>query len=285
MSVIYTNAAERAAMRMKINVGRTSQVSNLEEERKALHEDIEIKCFYEGSTTLLIGTQTVTACAGDIVVINPYEFHATVACNTEESRYHLFMISLDYFSGNETEETDLRKRFLIDRTCLRTLFRQEPVLWNLLMEIANELTERNEAYQICIRGLMTQVLAFLLRNGLEKNTGSSVSHEMLRSYQLIEPALRHIRDNYAQVITVDQLATLCQVSKHYFCRVFKTVIGTPAMEYLQNYRLKVADTMLKNTDKTVGQIAGNCGFEDANYFSRCYKKHYGASPNKHRQKE
>ena len=39
------------------------------------------------------------------------------------------------------------------------------------------------------------------------------------------------------------------------------------------------------SDKTVGQIAGNCGFEDTNYFSRCYKKHYGASPNKHRQKK
>ena len=65
----------------------------------ALHEDIEIKCFYEGTATLLIESQTVSVKAGDVVVINPYEFHATVDTGEEKGKYNLFMLPLDYFSG------------------------------------------------------------------------------------------------------------------------------------------------------------------------------------------
>lgn len=63
----------------------------------ALHENVEIKCFYEGTATLLIESQTVRVKAGDVVVINPYEFHATVDTGEEKGKYHLFMLPLDYF--------------------------------------------------------------------------------------------------------------------------------------------------------------------------------------------
>ena len=104
----------------------------------------------------------------------------------------------------------------------------------------------------------------------------------MRAYRLIEPALRYIRDNYSQSISVEELANLCQISKHYFCRVFKTAIGNSAIEYLLAYRMMVSDILLVGTDKSVSQVAASCGFESAQYFCRCYKKHFGTSPGKRR---
>ena len=87
----------------------TSAVDNVEGVRKAIHEAVEIKCFYEGTSTLLLGTQTVTVKAGDVVVINPYEFHATIDRGEEGNtgKYHLFMVPLDFFSGCNLPEMDL----------------------------------------------------------------------------------------------------------------------------------------------------------------------------------
>ena len=45
---------------------------------RVVHEAIEIKCFYEGESTLLIDSKPIKVRAGDVVVINPYELHSTI---------------------------------------------------------------------------------------------------------------------------------------------------------------------------------------------------------------
>ena len=128
-----------------------------------------------------------------------------------------------------------------------------------------------------------EFFAILLRKGLKNSDAALLRSEAFRSYKLIEPALRQIRDNYAENITVEQLSDLCQVSKHYFCRVFKSVTGKTSMEYLRDYRITTADVILTHTEDSIEKIAKSCGFESANYFYRCYKKHYGEPPTKRRK--
>lgn len=117
--------SENAKFNMKISVGRSSAVDNIEAGRKALHESIEIKCFYEGTTTLLIGSQIVTANAGDVVVINPYEFHATIDCGGGGGKYHLFMVPLDFFASNGVDSLKLRMLLLANNKSFKTLFKND----------------------------------------------------------------------------------------------------------------------------------------------------------------
>lgn len=271
---------------IRISAYGSSRVDNVDVVRKALHEDIEIKCFYEGTSTLLVNTQVVHVKAGDVVVINPYEFHATVDRGNENSpgKYHLFMIPLDFFEESGPEALDLRSVCFAQKKCFRTLIENDAQLHSLLMQAAKEHTDKEIAYDVAVHGLLVQIFAILLRRGLQDDPLNMTPAETLRSYRLIEPALRYIRDNYIRNITVEDLAELCQVSKHYFCRVFKTAMGSTAMEYLMAHRLTVADILLNGTEKSITQIAANCGFESANYFGRCYKKHFGQSPSKRRSK-
>ena len=124
--------------------------------------------------------------------------------------------------------------------------------------------------------------ALLLRHGLTQPKSAAPKEKALRSYLVIEPALRCIKNEYARTMTVDELAKLCNVSKHYFCRVFKTITGKSVMEYLRDFRLRVANVLLTNTDRSISDIAASCGFDSSNYFSRCYKGHYGFSPRQSR---
>ena len=283
MAAKYTT---ESATELIIQTRAASAVTNVDAERKALHEAIEIKCFYEGTSTLLIGTQTIPVCAGDIVIINPYEFHATVDRGKEGNlgKYHLFMVPLDYFMGSNIEELDLRAVIFGQEKMLQTLFRQDAQLYNLLIAAAMEHTEQSVAWKARIYALLMEFFALVVRKGYQEQESLSAPNGTLRTYRLIEPALRHMRDHYADSISVDELARHCGVSKHYFCRVFKMATGKTAIEYLQDYRMTVADTMLCNTDKSVGEIAASCGFESANYFGRCYKMAYGFTPSKRRSK-
>lgn len=262
----------------------TSGIDNVETVRKALHEAIEIKYFYEGTATLLIGTNSINVKAGDIVVINPYEFHATVDCGEKKGKYHLFMVPLDFFSSNNASELNLRTLLLAEKNFFKSHINDKRMS-KILLRIVQEKIENNPFCDVAIKGLLMEFFCLLLRSyTLSKEESDSLQKETLRSYKLIEPALRHIRDNYAEAFTVDMLSSLCGLSKHYFCRVFKNVTGKTAMEYLRDYRIKVSDAMLTNTEKSVGEIAELCGFDSVNYYCRCYKSHFGFSPSKRRTK-
>lgn len=250
---------------------------------KVIHEDIELKCFYEGSSTLIVGENKVEVKAGDVVVINPYEFHSTIDSGVEKGKYHLFMVPLDYFSGNREEKLDLRNLFFVQKKVFNTLYENDKELSDILKRAAEEYDRKDAAYQIAIRGILMHFFVVLLRKNRENKEEYNVSAKSIYSYKSIEPALRHIRDNYSFPVTVDELANLCGLSKYYFCHNFKAVMGKSAMEYLRDYRITTADVILTHTEESIEKIAKNCGFESANYFYRCYKKHYGEPPTKRRK--
>jgi len=269
---------------LKIDTGLWSYAGNIESERKALHEEIEIKCFYEGEAVLFIGTKTVSVKAGDIVVINPYEMHTTIDCGTAGSRYHRFMVPLDFFLNNGLGEPDLRTILLANQKRFTTRFSGNTRMRRILMRAAAEYDTKQTAWHLAVQGLITEFFSLLLRDGMVNNETPASSRDALRSYMLIEPALRLIRDSYTTPITVDTLATLCGVSKQYFCRVFKNTVGRTAMDYLRDYRIGVSKALLRNTDKSVTEIAEKSGFESVNYFCRVYKNCVGCSPIAYRRR-
>ena len=144
---------------------RTSVIDKIEDGKCEIHEALEIKCFYEGSSTLLIGNEAIIANAGDIVVINPYEFHATINYSEEKGKYHLIMVDLDFFPALPELGADLRSMFFFEKKVFANLISNSCDLRNLLTTVVTEYLEKKESYKLRIRGLMLEVLAILMRQG------------------------------------------------------------------------------------------------------------------------
>ena len=73
---------------------------NLDDVSKLFHEEIELKLFLEGSSTIMIDNESIVANEGDIVIMNPYQIHFTVISMEEKAKYHLILIGLDFFENN-----------------------------------------------------------------------------------------------------------------------------------------------------------------------------------------
>ena len=263
---------------IKIIPNRASFVANLDTATRAFHEAVEIKYFYEGESTIIIDSKTVHAGVGDVIVVNPYEFHTTIDCGKDNpGKYHLFMIGLDFFEGAIGADTNLRKLFFEKRVHFESKISGNKKLTELLCNAVREY-EKNDSYsRLSLFGLVAEIFAELLRTASSKEK-SAPTEDRLGYYAIIEPALRLIRDGYSDEFSVDMLADACRVSKYHFCRIFKAATGVSAIQYLNAYRLKIADTMLQNTQRSVSEIASLCGFDDVSYFSRIYKKQFNKTP-------
>ena len=98
-------------------------------------------------------------------------------------------------------------------------------------------------------------------------------------------ALRHIYDvtvyinsHYAENLTAADCAALSFMSYSYFSRCFLRVMGKSFKEYLNITRVNHAEKELLSTEKSVTEIAADCGFNNVSYFITVYKKIKGVTP-------
>lgn len=93
----------------------------------------------------------------------------------------------------------------------------------------------------------------------------------------------YIDKNYDQKITLDLLAEQFFINKFYLSRIFKEQYGISVTNYLLQVRITHAKQLLRFSQMSVSEIAQECGMNDANYFSRIFRKIEGTSPGNFRK--
>lgn len=86
----------------------------------------------------------------------------------------------------------------------------------------------------------------------------------------------HIR--YSEPILIDDMMKDIPLSKYYFIRIFKRIMGVTPYNYLIHYRINISKILLRSTDMSVGEIAEKCGFLDTSNFITQFKKYTGQRP-------
>ncbi|MFC4808020.1 helix-turn-helix domain-containing protein [Paenibacillus sp. GCM10023250] len=88
----------------------------------------------------------------------------------------------------------------------------------------------------------------------------------------------YIRSNIDKDIRISELARMMNMSESGLRAAFKKAHGLSPKQYLQQYRMSEAKTMLQLTDKPIQQIAQQVGFPGIHAFSAWFQKETGASP-------
>ncbi|OLP46387.1 AraC family transcriptional regulator [Rhizobium oryziradicis] len=102
-------------------------------------------------------------------------------------------------------------------------------------------------------------------------------------FRTMQKVIDYIANNLDQPLSVAQLATISGLSRAHFSRVFAASEGMPPAEYVLHSRLKRAVKLLtKGPNLSIKEISMMCGFEEQNYFSKVFRRHFGASPTEFR---
>lgn len=94
--------------------------------------------------------------------------------------------------------------------------------------------------------------------------------------QKVEAVIKH--NTYDYLFGVERLAELMMLSTGQLNRKIKAITGQPTVVLIQNVRMKMALELLNQGEKNIAEIAYSVGFENAGYFSKVFKKHFGYSP-------
>ena len=148
----------------------------------------------------------------------------------------------------------------------------------LIHEFVKEFEAKEIGYEMAVKATLYQLLVLLLRNHVQLVLTSKEYDARMRNLVRLNGILEYIENNYGEKITLDQLCSIANISRFYFCRLFKSITGKSLGEYLNQLRINKAEALLKNGEVNITEAAMSCGFDDINYFSRMFKKYKNESP-------
>lgn len=98
-----------------------------------------------------------------------------------------------------------------------------------------------------------------------------------------EQIQNYVRQHYIDGFTSVQVQEACGLSYKYAGTLFKEVTGQTIKEYQCTLRLRKAEQLLKETNKSIAEIAQLTGFSDVFYFSKIFHRKKGCPPGEYRK--
>lgn len=226
---------------------------------KHYHPLYEIYYLEEGICNYLIEDKLMQMLQGDIVFIPKGVIHKT---SYEDIHSRLLVNCSEEYLG----AVNIKSAFVYRNK------KHSREIYDVLKKIEKEYLNTDKFSDGLIMGYMQQLLAIVYRTENEfENTRAQNKYAL--------KALDYLNDNYTSEITLSSLAKKLSVSGEHLSRIFKKETGLGFNEYLSLLRLKKAEALLKlNNNKSVAEIAFQCGFNDSNYFCEKFKSVYGMSP-------
>ena len=175
-----------------------------------------------------------------------------------------------------TVEPQLRGRSRL-RARLRLTPEQLAVALPIVTGLEEELARRGPGYRFMARTHLMHLIGFLSRCYSQHKVGSE------KPLLGLGEVLSYIEQHYDRPVTIADLTRMAAMSESTFMRTFRRVMGCSPIEHLIHVRIARASELLTRTDMRITEIAFACGFNDANYFSRQFRRVTGRSPRQFRR--
>lgn len=156
-----------------------------------------------------------------------------------------------------------------------------PEINNFLSDIIKEHNSP-DSYSACMTKQLFQTLIIKLlrhKNTLPNYHGVAVHSED----SSLTDAMNYIAANFHNNITLDDVANRLHLNASYLSNKFKTINGISFKKYINSIRLNHAEKLLLETNKSITEIALECGYETSNYFGDVFRKVNGVSPSEFRR--
>lgn len=164
-------------------------------------------------------------------------------------------------------------------------------LATLLVEVVDDLEIHNETVDAYINechkdfSIHNYAKNFkTIHQSFEKTCSYIATFRIKSNTALKENVLSYINENYNNHdMSLRYISEEIHVSYNYLSRFFKEQIGISLLEYLHNLRIEKSKELLKNTNKSINEIANELGYSSANSYIRKFRQKLNISPGEYRK--
>lgn len=244
------------------------------------HPEYELTYIIKGNGYRLVGNSYEYYSDGDLILLGSNLPHTWYGKSEDNIQFEAIVIqfSIDFINLF----LNLNESFLIKKmieNSVRGLSFNNENNKDVISKII-DLVDMNGMERIL------KLLSILEELSLKSTTfvASNSFHNIISkdSEMRINKVCLFIQNNFSEKITLKQIAGLIYLSESNFCKFFKKMTGKTFSDYLNSIRITRSCQLLLQTEKSIGVIAFDCGFETMSYFNRVFLKKKGMTPKEFR---
>lgn len=231
------------------------------------HESLELHYILTGESVIYINQSPVIAKEGDLVICNSNELHQGF-CKVAPMESCRLLFSMEDLSP------ELDNRGFV----FQNLVEKDERIKELFIDLCREDAIQELGCKQACKAIVTALVVHLCRNYVTQTLSREDSRRQKKNRERCNRLITFIESNYASPVSNQVLADLVHLSKDRFEHFFRENFGVSALQYIQNYRMKMAKKLIKEGNIPISKVAEMVGFADYNYFGRTFRNHYGCTP-------
>lgn len=240
--------------------------------RQHAHEEYEINYINSGHAIMQIEGCEVSLHQGQCVVIPPHRKHSfhvdsKIGCRLTQLEMSLKMKNQDESFLMKDGEV---KAYYVIKNCEEIA----PLIERIARGFRKENTESNE-FLMKISAIEMMITLNYYINRDDKMAAFRASSRLMQ-------AVEWIQEHYMEPINLEEVAADAGVSSRYLRKYFAEIIGKTCVQYITELRMEQAKHLLWETSKSILDIAMETGYENAQYFTRVFRKSEGMTPLQYR---
>ena len=106
--------------------------------------------------------------------------------------------------------------------------------------------------------------------------------EQANYFQELLPVVTFMDNHFTEVISMGDMAEMAGLSTTHFNQRFKTILRMSPSEYVLSRRVRLAQRLLTETEKSISDVGAEVGFYDQSHFTKRFRKIVGLTPNAYR---
>lgn len=250
------------------------------------HDEIEIIVVTEGEMIVAAGSERYTLPKGYGCFINAGTLHAAWNNNTGSCMLHSVVFH-PRLAGGSIDSVFWQKYLnpLLTAPSLSSVFFDPALAWQqeameLLEDAWRAQIQEDRGYEFTVREKVSRIL-FLLTFYHPTSAGTP-TEKQLRDSGRMKMMLQFIHEHYSEEISTDAIAASAMISSSECLRCFRSTIGATPIQYVKQYRISCAASLLLSTQKKISEIAAQCGFGEMSYFAKAFRESRGCTPSSYR---
>jgi AraC-like DNA-binding protein len=229
-----------------------------------------------------IGHESQKVAAGAVMLLGPNLPHKAELYEYPAHSITVYILPILFLEmGPNADGAAILKRFCAGQTIADRILQVPPSLLVELQqgmsEMLGEFTEGRFGSELRLRARLVEMLVSLLR--WEASIGKRAVPQMVRAdWSHIQKALHYLHEHHTEVIYVRQIAEKLRVGERQLNGLFRELLGMGCIQYLNEYRVSLAASLLQTTSASITTVAFQVGFETLSHFNTTFRKVIGMSP-------
>jgi Transcriptional regulator containing an amidase domain and an AraC-type DNA-binding HTH domain len=167
---------------------------------------------------------------------------------------------------------------------LRDVSGFEDLRLTALLQLLRDEVESRTASPLFVRGIGQAIAVHLARHYAEVSNTGKADHSALPAFKL-KRVTEWMAEHLAEEFNLARLAAQLGISEFHFNRLFKRATGVPPSQYQIRLRIDAARRLLRETTRSVIEIAEEVGYSNPSHFARLFRKETGLSPSDYRRQK